>query len=123
MTVLSFVLLAFTLILVASASPIDSEDGNHLWRRQDEDIVVDAPENTPLDLVEPVNVDPLTDVHNTRLIGDLVNGATTPVGNIILNILLGKEKAESKYNGYRAPGILKSKLCQADKCEFSPRPR
>lgn len=105
--------------LVAFATPIESEEKPELWERQDEDIEVDAPGNTPLDLVEPVNIDPLTDVHNSRLIGDLVHGATTPVGNTVLNILLGKEKAESKSDVYRAPGSLNSKACQADKCTCS----
>lgn len=103
--------------LLALATPFTAEKVTQIWTRQDEDIVVDAPV-TPLDVVEPVNVDPLTDVHNTRLIGDLVNGATTPVGKSVLNILLGNEKAESKPNGYRAPGALNSKRCRADECMY-----
>ncbi|KJX94219.1 ligninase h2 precursor like protein [Zymoseptoria brevis] len=101
--------------MLALATPFLAEEGTQPWTRQDEDIVVDAP-TTPLGVVEPVNVDPLTDIHNTRLIGDLVNGATTPVGKSVLNILLGNAKAESEPNGYRAPGPLNSKRCRADTC-------
>lgn len=55
------------------------------------------------------------------LIGDLRTvGPTTPVGQSISNILLGTESAESPYKLYVPPGLLGSKACKADTCNFVP---
>ncbi|KAF2837935.1 class II peroxidase, partial [Patellaria atrata CBS 101060] len=49
------------------------------------------------------------------LIGDLVNGATTPVGRSVTNILQGTESAESHEAGYR-PAPFMSRACRKDTC-------
>jgi hypothetical protein len=100
------------------ASPFDAKHSNGLRIRQDEAVAVDVPTDTELDTTEPEDIDPHTDVENVEMIGDLRNGATTPVGNSIMNILLGREKAETRFErAYRPPGSLKSKACKADTCK------
>lgn len=55
---------------------------------------------------------------NTRMPGDLKNGATTPVGVSIQNILLKKESALSKAT-YTPPllATVGSAACKKDTCE------
>lgn len=53
---------------------------------------------------------------NTRMIGDLKNGATTPVGQSIMNILLRTESAEGSNSRYKPAGLLGSAKCKADTC-------
>jgi hypothetical protein len=53
---------------------------------------------------------------NTRMIGDLKQGATTPVGQSIKNILLRTESAEGSNSRYTPPGLPGSARCKADTC-------
>jgi hypothetical protein len=50
-----------------------------------------------------------------ELIGDLLNGATTPVGRSISNILIGSESAQSSVSAYLPP-ILGTPACKKDTC-------
>lgn len=54
--------------------------------------------------------------NNNRMIGDLKQGATTPVGQSIMNILLRTESAEGSNSRYTPPGTLTSAKCKADTC-------
>jgi hypothetical protein len=54
--------------------------------------------------------------NNSRMIGDLKQGATTPVGQSIQNILLRTESAEGTKSRYIPPGLLGSNKCKADTC-------
>lgn len=57
------------------------------------------------------------DDHDTpELIGDLKDGITSDVGQLIADILLSGQNGESDEAGYRIPGSLKSKACRADTC-------
>ncbi|PNS14419.1 Cytochrome c peroxidase, mitochondrial [Sphaceloma murrayae] len=60
---------------------------------------------------------------NTRMIGDLKNGATTAVGKSIQNILLKKESAQSKAT-YMPPllAFSGSAACKKDTCELESIP-
>ena len=54
--------------------------------------------------------------NNSRMIGDLKQGATTPVGQSIQNILLRTESAEGTKSRYIPSGLLGSNKCKADTC-------
>lgn len=62
------------------------------------------------------------DVAGTVLIGDLRNGATTPVGFSIANILSGSEEAQTTAGGY-APPKLGTDSCATDECKTSYQSR
>lgn len=83
-----------------------------LARRQEQ-----AADGEEIDTQEP-DVPELEDPNenNNRMIGDLVQGATTPVGESIRNILLRTESAEGTRSRYVAPGAVNSKKCKADTC-------
>jgi hypothetical protein len=75
-----------------------------------------AADGEQIDVQEPPTglEDPNED--NRRMIGDLKQGATTPVGQSIQNILLRTESAEGTKSRYIPPGLLGSKKCKADTC-------
>lgn len=83
-----------------------------LAKRQD--TAADGEEIDDMEADIPDLEDPNED--NKRMIGDLVQGATTPVGVSIQNILLRTESAEGTRSRYTAPGALTSKKCKADTC-------
>jgi hypothetical protein len=70
---------------------------------------IDAPQPAVPDLEDP-------NENNNRMIGDLKQGVTTPVGQSIQNILLRTESAEGSNSRYLPPGLLGTKKCKADTC-------
>jgi hypothetical protein len=96
----------------AMARPTAEAIMQALAKRQEE-----AADGEQIDIQEPVNPE-LEDPNenNSRMIGDLKQGATTPVGQSIQNILLRTESAEGTNSRYIPSGLLGSKKCKADTC-------
>lgn len=101
--------------LKAVARPTAHDILEALARRQElSEVAADGEE---IDIEEPdIPEIENEDEVNNRMIGDLKNGATTPVGQSIQNILLGTETAEGSNSRYTPPGLLNSAKCKADTC-------
>jgi len=101
-----------TTVMEAMARPTAEAIMQALAKRQEE-----AADGEQIDIQEPVNPE-LEDPNenNSRMIGDLKQGATTPVGQSIQNILLRTESAEGTNSRYIPSGLLGSKKCKADTC-------
>lgn len=112
---LSFVacLLASVVVDKVVARPTPEAILAALAKRQEEAAdgeEIDAPEAELPEVEDP-------NENNNRMIGDLKQGATTPVGQSIQNILLRTESAEGTRSRYTPPGLLNSKKCKADTCK------
>ena len=99
----------------ATAMPKPHDIMEALARRQ-----VQAADGEQIDQQEPA-VPALEDAgdKNERMIGDLRQGATTPVGQSIRNILLRTESAEGTNSRYSVPALLGTAKCKADTCKPS----
>ena len=75
-----------------------------------------AADGEQIDAQEPATGLEDPNENNSRMIGDLKQGATTPVGQSIQNILLRTESAEGTNSRYIPPGLLGSNKCKADTC-------
>ena len=75
-----------------------------------------AADGEQIDAQEPATGLEDPNENNSRMIGDLKQGATTPVGQSIQNILLRTESAEDTNSRYIPPGLLGSNKCKADTC-------
>jgi hypothetical protein len=112
-----------TCLLAASAmkavarprGPTPEDIMEALAKRQEASEV--AADGEEIDIEEP-DVPELEDPNenNNRMIGDLKQGATTAVGQSIMNILLRTESAEGSNSRYTPPGTLNSAKCKADTC-------
>lgn len=109
-------LLAVAAVQKAVARPTPEAILEALARRQ-----VEAENGEEIDPMEP-DVPELeeADEINNRMIGDLRQGATTPVGESIRNILLRTESAEGSNSRYTPPGGVNSAKCKADTCMWKP---
>ena len=75
-----------------------------------------AADGEQIDAQEPATGLEDPNENNSRMIGDLKQGATTPVGQSIQNILLRTESAEGTNSRYLPPALLGSNKCKADTC-------
>ena len=75
-----------------------------------------AADGEQIDAQEPATGLEDPNENNSRMIGDLKQGATSPVGQSIQNILLRTESAEGTNSRYIPPGLLGSNKCKADTC-------
>lgn len=72
----------------------------------------------PNEVEDPNEIeDPAEEIEvEAPLIGDIKDGGTTPIGQVIARIITAQESGQSSVGGYRIPGQLGSAKCKADTC-------
>lgn len=102
-----------TAVIETTARPTAESIMQALAKRQEL-----AADGEQIDIQEPPipGIPESPDENNSRMIGDLKQGATTPVGQSIKNILLRTESAEGTNSRYIPSGLLGSTRCKADTC-------
>jgi hypothetical protein len=72
----------------------------------------------PNEVEDPNEIeDPAEEIEvEAPLIGDIKDGGTTPIGQVIARIITAQEPGQSSVGGYRIPGQLGSAKCKADTC-------